>query len=84
MKKTSTPPEDSFQDKVINRLFAETIIWHGPLELWETTVTSTRVCHHRPLGKTLHHSNTDHVVSACKSCQRARKSRSRIYQQLVL
>ena len=63
---------------------ADIIILHGPFNLLETTVTSTLVCHHRPLRRTTHHLNKDWMVENCSHCQNARRKGSKIYRQLII
>ena len=75
--------ECSYQDRELNRFVANLIIQHGTFKLLETTVTSTIVCHHRPLRRTKRHLNKDWMVENCSYCQNARRKGSKIYRQLI-
>ena len=59
------------------------IILHGPFNLMDTTVTSTLVCHHRPLRRTIHHPNNDRMVESCPRCQNAKWKGTKIYRQHI-
>ena len=73
----------SYQDRELNRAMADIIILHGLFNLTETTVTSTLVCHHRPLRRTTHHPNNDQMVENCSNCQNAKWKGTKIYRQLI-
>ena len=76
--------ECPYQDRELNRAMADLIILNGPFNLLETTVTSTLVCHHRPLRRTIHHPNNDRMVESCSHCQKARRKGIKIYRQLII
>ena len=73
-----------YQDRELNRAMADIIILHGSFNLLETTMTSTLVCHQRPLRRTKHHPNNDQMVENCSHCQNAKRKGIKIYQQLIV